>query len=554
MTPRDTAPPASARTPPHSIVLGQVLTMDPQRPTAQAVGISHGRVVAVGSAAEVRAALPPEAAVHDFGSRTVVPGLIDSHNHMLWTGIQRKLVNLSGARSIADILALVQSYAQAHPDKEWVVAGSGWHVENLAEKRYPTRQELDRVCPDRPVYLPRVGHAGVGNTLALKLGGVMDHPATDPPGGRIVRDAQGLPTGVLLELPAFNLIERLVPPPSHEDQREALIEIQALYHATGITGVIDPGLMPQDLAVYQDVWAAGQLTVRTVAMPLAQTDDDPDRLMDKLSSWGLRTGFGDDWLRIGAIKVFLDGGASLNTALMREPYPDERCQCGIQVTHTDVFHRIVEFCARKGWSIGVHAVGGKAIDIALEVFDEVHQRHPVDHLRFSLIHAYLWPTHANMETARRLGVAVATQAPMQYQFAPLLTRRFGRGLMGKATPVKAWLDGGIVVGGGSDSPVTPYPPLLGMWHAVTRYVDDLEGPLGEDEAISPHEALSMYTTGSAWVAFAESQRGMLRPGMLGDWVVLSDNPLTCDPMEIRHLAVLATAVGGQVVFSSEGAS
>ncbi|MDX1435084.1 MAG: amidohydrolase family protein, partial [Gammaproteobacteria bacterium] len=267
----------------------------------------------------------------------------------------------------------------------------------------------------------------------------------------------------------------------------------------------------------------------------------------RLRAWGVHTGFGNERLKLGGIKVYLDGGASLGTALMREPYPDEKCQCGIQVTHTDTFHRIVELCARTGWSLGVHTVGGKAIDIALAVFDEVDKTHPIRDLRFSLIHAYLWPTPENIACARRLNVGVATQASMQYQFAPLLVRRFGKDLVGKATPVKSWIDGGIIVGGGSDSPVTPFPPLLGIWHAVTRHVDSVGMALGADEAISVEQALAMYTRGAAWLSFSENERGMIRPGMLADWVALSEDPLTIDSMRLRELSVVATAIGGEIV-------
>ncbi|MEX0732021.1 MAG: amidohydrolase [Aquisalimonadaceae bacterium] len=529
-----------------SMVTGHVLTMDPSRPRAEALGIKDGRVVAVGSRAEVTAAVGANAEHHDFGTATIIPGLIDSHNHMLWTAMQRRLVDLTECRSVDEIVAQVKAFADTHPDLQWIVSGAGWHVESLRERRYPTRQELDSACPDRPVYLPRVGHAAVANTAALKRAGI-DRNTPEPEGGRIVRDSAGDPTGVLLEPPAFNPVGDLVPPMALADRAEALVEMQALYNAAGITGVIDPGLTADEMSVYQSLWARDALTVRTVAMPLAQIDDDPERMLAKIRTWGPRTRFGDAWLKLGGIKLFLDGGASLNTALMREPYPDESCQCGIQVTHSTTFHRLAELCAETGWSLGVHAVGGKAIDIALEVFADVHERHPINDLRFSLIHAYLWPTKENMETARRLDVGVATQAAMQYQFAPLLTRRFGKDMMGAATPVKSWLDGGVIVGGGSDSPITPYQPLLGMWHAVTRYVDDLGEVVGAEEAVTPEQALAMYTTGAAWLAFSEHEKGRLSPGFLGDWVALSDDPTTIDPMAIRDIDVLATAVGGRIV-------
>ena len=528
------------------VVTGNILTMDPERPRAQAFAVRGGRIVYVGDRAIAKEAAGGGAQELAFGSGAVVPGMIDSHNHMLWTGVQRTQADLSGCRSIDAVLEVLRGYAAAHPEREWIVSGSGWHVEALAEKCYPTRQELDTVSRERPIYLPRVGHAAAANSEALRRAGI-DRATPDPAGGRIERDAAGDATGVLLEPPAFNLVGRLVPPLSRAERAQALREVQKVYLAAGICGLIDPGLGPDDMAVYEDLWRADELVVRSVVMPLAQTHDDPEEVLARLKAWGVHTGFGDERLKLGGIKVYLDGGASLGTALMREPYPDEKCQCGIQVTHTDMFHRIVELCARTGWSLGVHTVGGKAIDIALSVFEEVDRRHPIRDLRFCLIHAYLWPTAANIETARRLGVGVATQASMQYQFAPILVRRFGPDLVGRATPVRSWIEGGITVGGGSDSPVTPYPPLLGIWHAVTRYVDSLGRALGGDEAVTAEQALAMYTRNAAWLSFSELERGMLRPGMLADWVALSEDPLRFEALRLREIKVAATAVGGRIV-------
>src|ERR1039457_1300684 len=272
-----------------------------------------------------------------------------------------------------------------------------------------------------------------------------------------------------------------------------------------------------------------------------------EEVLAGLAAWGVRTGFGNERLKIGGIKLYLDGGASLGTALMREPYPDERCNCGIQVTSTEVFRRIAAFCAERRWSLGVHVVGGRAIDIALDVFSEVDRTHPIRDLRFCLIHAYLWPSPKNIARAHALGVDDATQPSMQYTAGPLLVKRFGAVLMGKATPIRAWLDGGVVVGGGSDSPVTPYPPLLGMWQARTRHIAGSDEAIGREQAVSAEEALAMYTRDAAYLSFSEHERGILRPGMLADWVALSVDPLECDPKALRDAAVIATAVDGELV-------
>ncbi|MDP3251831.1 MAG: amidohydrolase family protein, partial [Hydrogenophaga sp.] len=197
------------------LVTGDIVTMDPARPRAQALAVSGGRIVAVGTADEARAALGPAPGEVHYSEGTVVPGLIDTHNHMQWTAIQTRLVDLAQARSIADVQEAIRVYAQRNPDKSWIMSGSGWHVVNLREGRYPTRQELDAACADRPVYLPRVGHVGVANTLALQMAGIGADTA-DPPGGRFERDASGCLTGLLLEPPAFEVVARLVPPTSLE--------------------------------------------------------------------------------------------------------------------------------------------------------------------------------------------------------------------------------------------------------------------------------------------------------------------------------------------------
>ncbi|WP_167772595.1 amidohydrolase [Ramlibacter henchirensis] len=528
------------------VVEGDIVTMDPARPRARAMAVREGRILAVGGVEEARAAAGAGHEVIRYGSGTVVPGLIDTHNHMQWTGIQSRVVDLAAARSIADIQDAIRAYAARNPQVAWITSGSGWHVVNLKEKRYPTRQELDAACADRPIYLPRVGHAAVANTLALKLAGI-GAETPNPEGGKIERDAQGVPNGVLMEPPAFEPVARLVLPPSLEDQEGALRDIQKVYHAAGLTGIVDPGLTPEMFGIYQNLWARGELTMRSVLMPLADSSLPVEENVARIRQFGVRTGFGDARMKLGAVKLFLDGGASLGTSLMREPYPDERCNCGIQVTPTESFRAIAKTCAQNGWSLGVHTVGGKAIDIALDVFEEIDREIPLKPLRFSLIHAYLWPEERNIRQARKMGITVATQCSMQYTFGPLLVQRFGTAMMATATPVRSWLDGGVVVGGGSDSPVTPYSPLLGLWQARTRRIAGTDEPVGRLQAVNGEEALAMYTRDAAYVAFSEHERGVLRPGLLADWTVLSVDPVACQPDALQDARVLATAVGGEVV-------
>jgi predicted amidohydrolase YtcJ len=529
------------------LIHGDIITMNPNLPRAEAMAVRSGRIVAVGDAAQARAALGG-GAVRElrYGHGTLVPGLIDTHNHMHWTGMQARLVDLAPVRSIAALQDAVRRYADDHPEAPWISSGGGWHLSNLEEARYPTRQELDAACANRPVYLPRVGHAAVVNTLALQMAGI-DRDTPDPAGGRIERGADGTPTGLLVEPPAYELVARLMPPISLQEQLDALTGIQRVYHAAGLTGVMDPGVTPDVMRCYQKAWRDGSLTMRSVLMPLADSSRPLQENLDRITQSGCITGFGDDRLKLGGVKLFLDGGASLGTALMREPYPDERCNCGIQVTPTESFRQIAWQCARMGWSLGVHVVGGKAIDIALEVFAEIDREIPIRPLRFTLIHAYLWPDSRNIAEAARMGVVVATQCSMQYAFGPLLVRRFGPVRMAAATPVRSWLDAGVIVGGGSDSPVTPYQPLLGLWQARTRRIAGSDDPIGRQQAISGEEALALYTRDAAYLSFSEHERGMLRPGLLADWTVLSVDPVRCEPEALRDAQVLATAVGGELV-------
>jgi len=534
------------------VVRGSLLTMDAAQPRADAMAVVDGRLAAVGGLEAARAAAGPSAPVLDLGTSTVLPGLVDSHNHMLWTGLATQLLDLSSARSVPDVLRAVGAWAVDHPKAEWIVAAEGWEVDDLAERRYPTRQELDGVCGDRPVYLPRAGHAAVANTAALERGGVR----ADTPellGGSIERDEHGDLTGLLLEN-ARNLVGQLVPDLTTAQRTAALRAIQSSYLASGITTLQEPGLRSAEVASYQQLWADGDLIMRVSAMPLI-ADGTPlgDRL-EGLRALGVRTGFGDEHLRIGGLKLFLDGGGSLGTALMRDAWPGSDGYHGEAVTSTVDLATIVRFCVEERWSLGVHAVGGAAIDIALREFDATHKEDAsIADLRFSLIHAYLDPSPANMSAAHRLGVVVASQPTMQERFAGILERRLGREQAAKANPLRSWLDAGVIVAGGSDSPITPHDPFRGIWQAVTRSSGEHGEAFGPDERISRLEALQMYTSAAAWCSFAEDTAGSLSVGMPADWLAVDADPMTCSLNELAEMKPDITAVDGELVHDARSA-
>lgn len=541
--------PALGRRPPGSIVRGSIITMDPALPRAEALAVAGGTVVAVGTLDDARSAVGDRAPVTDLGTDVVLPGLIDAHNHLLWTGLATQLVDLSSARDLEGLLAAVGEWADRHPGAEWVVGAEGWELDDIAERRYPTKEELDAVCPDRPVFLGRGGHVGVANTRALALAGIT-RETPDPPGGVIERGADGEPTGVLLEGPARDPVRRLVPPPSREQRLDALRVAQQRYLAAGLTHVMEPGLEPGELEAYQSLHADGELAIRVTAMPMLGQGASAVERFDAIRTLGVRTGFGDDRLRLGGVKLFLDGGASFGTAFLREPYPDRPGYRGELVTSERDLEAIAAGCARERWSLGIHAVGGGAIDLALDVFERVDGEVPIAPLRFHLIHAYFWPSPENMASMRRLGVPLAVQPTMQERFAGVLGRRFGWDPVALATPLRAWHDAGVLVAGSSDSPITPYEPFRGIWQAVTRHSEEFGGSLGPDQCIGVEQALEMYTVNSARVCFCNGSAGALRPGARADWVAVGTDPLHCEPDELRAITPVVTAVAGEIVYDA----
>lgn len=527
------------------VLAGDLITMDPARPRAAAMAVVGGRIAAVGTLDEARAAAGPGAPVRRAPG-VVVPGFTDSHVHALIAGLELRRLDVSDAGSVAEIAERIGAHLRSRPDDAFTVVACHVQAEELAERRLPTRHDLDAVCGDRFVFLDRRTHDGIASTAALRAAGIgRDTP--DPPGGRIERDEGGEPTGVLVERPAAELVWDLVPPVGDAERRTALREVAPRLHALGITGVAEPGLTADELGSYQALWGAGELGLRTYAMPLADTDLPADEAIAALRGSGLRTGLGDERLRIGGVKVYLDGTGSFGSALLREPWPGTDGRHGNQTAPTGTFRAIARFCATERWSLAVHAVGGAAIDLALDAFRAADAEAPIADLRFSVMHAYLWPSAENLADARRLGVLAAIQPGMQWRVAGALADRLGAAGAAAASPLRSWLDAGVLVAGGSDGPDFPMAPAFGMWHARTRSARGFDAPVGPEQAIGAEEALALWTTASAHYVFAEHERGALRPGLLADWAALDADPLAEDPGPLRDATALQTALDGEVV-------
>jgi predicted amidohydrolase YtcJ len=534
------------------VVTGDVITMDPERPRVAAVGIVEGCVVATGTREDALAACPPGTAELALPG-TIVPGLIDSHVHMLWGGRGTEELEVSDAGSVAEVLRRVAEFATAHPDREWVAGRAAIDAEVMTEGRFPTAAELDEAAGGRPVFLDRRAHDALASSAALRAAGIGSATA-DPPGGVIERGADGEPTGFLVERPAAELVERAMPTPTLEDRLRWLRAIQPRFTAAGITGVVDPALEADELIAYATAAERGELALRVTGMPLGDGEVPPAERAAAFAAAGadLDARDGERW-RIGPWKLFLDGGGSLGTALLYEPWPGTDDYLGNQTTSTEGLNEYAVWAAQTGAGLGVHCVGSAAIDLFIAACEKAAAVRPLRGLGFTAIHAYLWPSAEQMMRIRDLDVLVATQSPLQWNFGAGLVRRFGVEATGRAHPLRSWLDSGAIVGGGSDGTghgvEPPIAPLWAFWQMRTRSIDGHDKPVGPEEAISADQALALYTTGAAQVAMAP-ERGKLTPGAPADLAALEVDPLTASADECRDAGVHATVIAGELVYDA----
>ena len=527
---------------------GNVVTLDAARPTAQAIALAQGRIQAVGSDAEVGALAGPRTEQIDLGGRTVLPGFIDAHAHVWHVGHELAKVDLSRCASILDVLQAVKERARTTPRGAWIEVSGMWHESALAERRFPTRRELDSAAPEHPVYLPRgTRFFAVANSRALQLAEI-DERTPQPDGGEFQRDpVTGELTGLLLQPPAFDRVKRLLPGQAADHHEQAIRRGGRLFARTGVTSVVDPALGPAAMRAYQQLWAAGDLKLRTnmiaildMSVPLALTRE---QLLTRVEAWGPYSGFGDEMLRLGAMKMFVDG--FVETAWLKEGYANDPSSHGVQAVPRDVLEEVLRAASRNNWQVAVHCVGDAAVELALDAFEAADQEQSIRARRWSLIHA-VFASPSAMQRAKRLAVVVSAQQLLVYAFSASMLTCWGEERMERVSPHRTWLDHGLVVAAGSD--VVPFDPLIGIWSMVTRETR-ASGVIGAGERITREEALRMYTQNAAYLTFEEEMKGSIEAGKLADLVVLGGDPLTCAEDEIKSLPVCTTILGGSVTHS-----
>ena len=531
-----------------------VVTADAVAPSADeakpgfGVAIRGGRVLAVAPAAELDALTGP-ATVVEHRPGLLLPGFFDSHNHMLMTGMGMLSPDLGGCRSIADVLGVVRTAAGRAAPGQWIVTSPAWHESSLAEQRMPTAEELDSAAAGHPVFMRRGGHNLVLSTTAFRLLDV-DETSHSEPGTTVIRHADGSPTGHIVGTAYVGRLAAQLPAVPEARKRQALAHVGDAYARAGITSLVEPGLTPEDIGLLRRLGDEGALRQRVRMMwRIASSDRDIDRAVTALTTGDGPAPFRGDWTSLFGLKLGADGG--VETGYYRDAYahPDDSDHPhGKPLISADGLRVICEAAATTNWHVGVHCVGDAAIDTVLDAFEAADRVSSITDRRWTLIHM-MYPRADHWPRVRHLRLTVTAQQPLQFALAAGFQHYIGADRARDIEPLRGYLtEIALPVGGGSDSPVAPYEPLLGIRSSVTRSTR-AAGIVGPDWAIGIDQALRMYTAASAWCAFDEDQAGVIAPGMAADLTCLSANILDT-PGALGEAEVTWTMAGGKVTYAS----
>lgn len=534
----------SAQSPAETILLtGKIITVDATFSYQEALAIADGRIVALGSAEDIEKLAGPNTRRIDLGGKTVIPGLADNHFHSIGGGPG---VDLSRTRTLQELLEAISVRVNQSESGELVTTNSNWHEAQLKEQRLPLRRDLDRIAPDNPVVVVRGGHEYILNSTALGKWNITEATPV-PEGGRISRYEDGELNGELVDA-AKALVRLPEPPPKDLETRiqDQLDQYRKL-HSVGLTSVRHPGGSIAQYRLLEEIKRRGHLTMRVSFLIRLQRGIDPGMIPAMVASWDLAPDEGDVWLRVGGVKLGVDGG--FEGGWMREPYQEPWGQggrfFGLQTVPQNTYTAVVKELGRLGWRVATHAVGDAAMDQVLAAYQAAHQERSIRSRRWAIEHAFL-PQPEHYSQMNQLGVVVSAQNHL-YLAGPALQRYWGKERAHWVVPMRSYLDHNVRVSLGTDSPVVPYSPLGVIYHFVTRNTIS-GGVFGEGQRINREEALRLITIGNAYLTFEEDIKGSLEPGKLADLVVLSGDIMTCPEEEIPRLTVLMTMVGGKVVF------
>ena len=536
---------------------GKIVTLSAERPVAEALAVTGGRITTIGTTAEINGLVGQETRVLDLNGALAVPGFIDSHAHFMGLGFAQLRLDLVGTRSSSEIARKLKDVAAApvKKDKEdggdeededdevvWI-RGHGWDQNDWREKEFPTAAVLDRVVPERPVYLTRIDmHVGWANSKAMELAGV-GRETPDPEGGEIIRDEEGNPIGVFIDL-ATDLITSSIPDPSDEDRRKAFQRAQTAALRAGITSVHDAGVGARDIELYRDALTRGDLKLRLYVM---LDGSDPDLLKQFFSHKPEIS----PWLTIRSVKLIADGALGSRGAALLEPYSDRPDWRGLTLLNEEDVYNIADRALSAGYQLNVHAIGDRANREVLNAFERAFDDNATaNDSRFRIGHAQILD-EIEIPRFAQLGVIASMQGVHATSDMPWATDRIGEERTAEGAYVwQKLLLSRAKIANGTDAPVENISALESLYASFTR--QDKHGQPEEGwlpgQRMSREQALRSYTLDAAYAAFQDQDKGSLEVGKLADITVLSKDILTILPREILDTEVLYTVVGGEVVY------
>ena len=513
------------------LINANVITLNSNKPKAQAIAVQDGKIIALGSDGEIIEHKSENTKIIDCRKLTVVPGLVDCHVHMLDFGFSLQNLDLRNVGSIGDLQKKLKEHARKNPEPTWILGGR-WDQERFTEKRYPTRWDLDAVVSDRPVFLNRVcGHIAVANTEALRLAGITKN--TTVHGGKIDLDeTRTQPNGIVREN-AMSLIWKTVPKPTTEMIEKACSLACKKAVESGLTGVHWLLSSAEEARTLERMCSEGKLPLRIyLGVPVER--------LDEVVNLGLLTGFGNEMLKIGFIKILADGSLGARTAAMKKAYSDNHGKRGMMLYTQKQLQQLILKAHSVGLQLGVHAIGDRALENVMNAYEKALKKVPRENHRHRIEHCSILNPKL-ISRMKSLGLVASVQP--HFVISDFWTvDRVGIERARWTYPFKSLLKENVIVASGSDCPVEWISPILGIWAATAR--EDKS-----EEILTPEEALRTYTTNAAYASFDENSKGTIEPGKFADFTILSDDPTEISLDKIRDLSVEMVIVDGKVVYS-----
>jgi predicted amidohydrolase YtcJ len=524
---------------------GNIVTLDKNSDTVQALAVRDGKILAVGSDKEILRLKTPETKLVNLQGKTVIPGIIDSHNHPSSQGMKLFWADLSKPTSIAGIVELIGAKVKEAKPGEWVRNSGIWNDTKLTDKRNPTRFDIDPVSPNNPVFLDR-GHMAVINTEALRVAGITkDTP--NPPGGTFEKDAKtGELTGRLFEK-AIEPVRKLVPPATAQQLEASEIESLKQYAAAGVTSVRSAADTPAGMRGYIALHNRGELKLRVSVNIIINPNMPAADLQKMLADSPVSSGLGDDMLKVWGIKMVADGGSDL--AYTRQHYVNRPDFYGQPGGTQENFTNAARLCNKYGWRVGIHAVGDAAVDMVLNAYEAANKDSSIVGKRWAIEHGYVLHPE-QLDRIKQLGLVMNMQTWHLYNLRRNFLQNYGREIADTSHNYQDLLQRGIPIAGGTDWTLEPSDNFKWMWVDITRKTIDGEA-VGPNQALSREQALRFHTIWAAYTTFDENLKGTLEPGKLADMVVLSADYMRVPIDEVPQIAPLVTIVGGTVVFKKD---